>query len=173
MRHRVAKKHFGRDTKHRQALLRNLVRSLVEQGQIVTTLAKAKEVKRVSDKIIYRAAKSDLTTRRELHRFFGKRDVVNTLVEKIAPAMAKRVSGYTRIVRLGLRRGDNSKMVKLELVVKPEGLGTLRSGKTKADYKQAKPKAKRVKQAKVKKSPVKKAAASKTTKAGTKKITKK
>lgn len=127
MRHRVQKRHFNRDTNHRKHLLRNLVRSLVEEGEITTTIAKAKETKRISDKLISKAGKNDLSTRRILHRFFGKRDVVNTLVDSVAPAMSDRKSGFTTISKVGKRRGDNTELVKLALVVKPENVGSLKS----------------------------------------------
>ena len=129
MRHRVKKRHFNRDTNHRKHLLRNLVRSLIEQGEITTTVAKAKETKRISDKLISKAGKNDLNTRRVLHRFFGKRDVVNTLVDSVAPAMSDRRSGFTTMSRVGKRRGDNTQLAKLALVVKPENVGSLKSDK--------------------------------------------
>lgn len=135
MRHRVSKKHFGRDTNNRKALIRNLVRALVERGEIVTTVAKAKEIKRVSDKLISKAQDDSVETRRILHRFFGKRDVVNTLVTKIAPAMGKRSSGFTRVVKLGKRRGDNAEVAKLGFVEKVEGIGSLKSANPKTPVK--------------------------------------
>lgn len=134
MRHRVATKTFSRDTKARTALLKGLVRSLVEQGSITTTLAKAKEVRRLADKIISKAKDSSVATRRTLHMFFGKRDVVNTLVERVAPELSTRTSGFTRIVKLGTRRGDNTDMATLSLVSAPEQTG-LRKESVKADTK--------------------------------------
>ncbi|MFH2118745.1 MAG: 50S ribosomal protein L17 [Candidatus Paceibacterota bacterium] len=128
MRHRVKTKQFNRDTNHRKMLVRNLVRSLVEHGEIVTTEAKAKETKRWADKLIGKAQKNTVATKRQLHTFFGTREVVNTLVDKIAPAMGKRVSGFSRIVKLGKRRGDNTELVKLSLVEQVEKIGTLKSG---------------------------------------------
>lgn len=116
MRHQVKSKQFNRDTKARQALLKGLVRSFIEHGQITTTKTKAKETKRISDKMIATAKQEGLATRRVLHRFFGKRDVVNTLVDKIAPLFPKHNSGFSRIVALGKRRGDNTPMARLELV---------------------------------------------------------
>lgn len=126
MRHRIKDKKFNRDSNNRKALFKNLVRSLVETGAIVTTEAKAKETKRISDKLIGKAKIDTIATRRRLHRFFGSRDVVNTLVERIAPEFTDRISGFTRIVKLGVRRGDNSSMVKLSLVKIPKGIGTLK-----------------------------------------------
>lgn len=123
MRHRVATKQFNRDTKARQGLLKGLVRSLVEEGSITTTVAKAKEVRRIADKLIGKAKQDTVSTRRTLHTFFGKRDVVNTLIERVAPLFASRNSGFTRIVKLGNRRGDNTPVATLSLVVQPDQTG--------------------------------------------------
>lgn len=128
MRHRVAKKHFNRDTNNRKALLKNLLRSLVEQGEVVTTTSKAKEIKRLMDKTIHRAKTDSVENRRLLHKIFGRRDVVNTLVDRIAPAMADRVSGFTTIVTDGIRKGDCAELSKLKFVVKIDREGTLKSG---------------------------------------------
>ncbi|MBD3279154.1 MAG: 50S ribosomal protein L17 [Candidatus Pacebacteria bacterium] len=181
MRHRVKKRHFNRDTQHRQALLRNLVRSLIEHGQLKTTKAKAKEVKRLADKLISQARTDTLASRRKLHRFFGKRDVVNTLVERIAPMMKDRVSGFTRMVALGRRRGDNTQLVRLELVVKPAKLGTLKSdqdyqrrpAKKSASKSKATSKKSRSAKASKKSTAKKSASASKTKSSKAKKSTKK
>lgn len=125
--HQVKKTTLGKDTQHRQAFLRNGLRNLITHGQIKTTKAKAKELKRWADKLIYRAQTDTPASRRQLHRFFGKRDIVNTLVERIAPLFKKRHSGFTRIKPYGIRRGDNTKLVVLELIKKPEVLGTLKN----------------------------------------------
>lgn len=127
MRHRVKKSFFNRDTKHRQAMLKNGLRNLVLNGELVTTAAKAKEYKRLADKLITQALKDTVQARRQLHEFFGKRDVVNSLVDRIAPLFKDRISGFTRITKEGIRRGDNTEMVKLALVVKPENLGSLKN----------------------------------------------
>jgi len=129
MRHRVAKRHFNRDTKHRKAMIMNLVRSLVEQGEIKTTTEKAKEVRRWADKVVSKAKAGDVAARRSLHRFFGKRDVVNTLVDRIAPLFADRTSGFTTKEVLGKRRGDNTEMTKISFVSQPEGVGSLKAPK--------------------------------------------
>jgi large subunit ribosomal protein L17 len=126
MRHRVQTKQLGRNTKQRQALFKSLVRDLLTHGSITTTQAKAKTIRPIAEKIITKAKVDSIATRRHLHLFFGKRDAVNTLVDRIAPAFAGRSSGYTRIVFVGNRRGDNAEMVKLELVDQPEILSTLR-----------------------------------------------
>lgn len=119
MRHRVKAKHFNRDTKGRKALFKNLLSALFEHGAIETTEPKAKAIKRLADKVIGKAMPGTLTARRILERFFGSKQVVNRVVDAVAPAMKGRNSGFTRIVRLGHRRGDDSEMVKLELINKP------------------------------------------------------
>ncbi|MCC6711380.1 MAG: 50S ribosomal protein L17 [Candidatus Pacebacteria bacterium] len=136
MRHRQKTKQLGRDTKSRKALLRNLVRSLVEHGQVETTEAKAKEVKRWADKLIGKAQTDSLAVRRQLHTFFGKRDVVNTLVDKVAPAMKDRKSGFSKIEKIGNRRGDNSKVVMLSLVEKAAQKVGLKAPKAEAKAEQ-------------------------------------
>lgn len=130
MRHRVKVNKFNRDTKHRESLFKNLVRALVEHGTITTTEQKAKEVKRLADRLIGKAKTDSIATRRLLHTFFGKRDVVNTLVESIAPLFTDRVSGFTRLTQVGLRRGDNTKLVQISLVVERPNPGTLKKPQT-------------------------------------------
>lgn len=153
MRHRIKDKKFNRNSNARKGLFKGLVRSLVETGSIVTTEAKAKEIKRIADKLIGKAKTDTIATRRRLHRFFGVRDVVNTLVERIAPEFTDRVSGFTSIAKLGVRRGDNSSMVKLSLVKMPKDIGTLKP----VDSKKV---VKAVKKAPLKKKPTKKKNAS-------------
>lgn len=108
-------------------LLRNLVRSLIEVGEITTTEAKAKETKRIADKLIGKARVDSTANRRLLHTYFGKRDVVNTLVDRVAPVFKERVSGFTTLKTSGVRRGDNTKLMTLSLVEKPEVVGTLKN----------------------------------------------
>lgn len=127
MRHGIKSKHFNRDVNQRKALLRELVVSVVKYGTITTTLPKAKEARRIADKLIHKAQTDSVATRRVLHRFFGKRDVVNTLVERIAPAMSDRSSGFTSIKQAGIRRGDSAAMVSLSLINMPERTGTLKA----------------------------------------------
>lgn len=128
MRHRIAGKKFNRDTNARKNMLSGLVRSLVEHGKIVTTQAKAKEVRRLTDKLVSIAQRDDtVAARRRLHRFFGKRDVVNTLVDRIAPLFTDRVSGFTTIQAAGIRRGDNTALFQLSFVKMPEVTGALKA----------------------------------------------
>ena len=123
MRHRVQDKKFNRDANARKALFTGLLRNLTEHGEITTTLARAKVVKRMADGLVARAKSDTLATRRELHKVFGKRDVVNTLVHQVAPAMSDRTSGFVRVVAIGSRRGDNTAMAKVMFVTKPEHKG--------------------------------------------------
>ena len=134
MRHRKKNTKLGTDSNHRKALLRNLLRSLFEHGQIVTTTAKAKEVKRQADKLIFKAQDNSLKTRRLLHKYFGKRDVVNTLVERIAPAFKQKTTGFTKLEFDAVRRGDNTQLMKLSLEQLPEKLGDLKDRYIHASY---------------------------------------
>jgi large subunit ribosomal protein L17 len=119
MRHRVKAKHFNRDTKSRKNMFKNLLSNLFEHGAIETTEPKAKAIKRLADKVIGKAMPGTLTARRILERFFGSKRIVNQVVDAVAPAMKDRTSGFTRIIHLGRRRGDDSAMVKIELVNQP------------------------------------------------------
>lgn len=118
MRHRMQKSHFNRNTNERKALLKSLITALIEQGEIVTTHSKAKAIKGVTDKLVHRAQYGTVAVRRLLAKFFGRRDIVNKLVDELAPAMNDRQSGFTRITPVGKRRGDNTEMVKMEFVTK-------------------------------------------------------
>lgn len=123
MRHRVASKQLNRDTKHRESLIKNLARALFEHGAITTTRTKAKVVQPVAEQLITTARGGTIADRRTLHAFFGKRDVVNTLVDRIIPVIGTRTSGFTRITDVGTRAGDNAALVELSLVDKPEKMG--------------------------------------------------
>ena len=116
MRHRISKKSFNRDTKARRALLVGVTMAVLEHGEVITTKAKGKEAMRLIDATISRAKKGDLNARRQLHRIFGRRDVVNNLCDRVAPVFATRESGFTRLVFVGNRRGDNTAMYRLSLV---------------------------------------------------------
>lgn len=132
MRHRVKSKQLNRTSGQRQILFESLLRSLFLHGHVTTTQTKAKEIKRLADKAISKAQDNSLTSRRELHKVFGKSDVVNTLVDKIAPVFTDRKSGFTSIKEVGKRRGDNTSMYRLELINQPANLGSF-SKQTKKD----------------------------------------
>lgn len=120
MRHRVAGKKLSRRRKYRKALFKNLINSLIVYGEIKTTESKAKAVRRLVEKIITKGKTGTLTARRIIAAFLQDKKVVNKIIDEIAPLFKNRPGGYTRIVRLDQRKGDNATIVKLELVQKPE-----------------------------------------------------
>ncbi len=130
MRHRRKLKKFNRDTKHRQALFKTQLRQMVIYGSITTTLAKAKQVKRLMDKAVYKAKDGSVASRRTLHKLFGDRRVVNILVDEIAPLYPDRNSGFTTLSRLGVRKGDSALMAKLSFIKQRENVGKLTRAKT-------------------------------------------
>ena len=107
---------LGRDSAHRKAMLRNLVTDLLREGRITTTEMRAKEARRLAEKMITLGKRGDLHARRQALAFIYDEDVVTKLFETIAPKYAERQGGYTRILKLGPRRGDNAEEVFLELV---------------------------------------------------------
>ena len=136
MRHRVAGRRLSRTSEHRLAMRRNLVASLFEHETISTTIEKAKEVKAFAEKLITLACKGTLSARRRAIALLGNRDiiayedgravkkgtVIGKLFSEIAPRYLDRQGGYTRIIRLSLRRlGDNGQLVLLQLVGQDEG----------------------------------------------------
>ena len=114
MKHRVAGKKLNRTRNHRQALFKNLIRGLVANGHLTTTIAKAKAVQGHAEKLITKAKDGSLHQRRIIHSFLGENFTTNLLVDVIAPQLKNRTSGFTKITKLGERRGDSSMMVKLE-----------------------------------------------------------
>ncbi len=116
MRHNVSRRKLGRNTAHRAALLKNLTRSLFIHERITTTLQKAKELRSYAEKIITLAKKDTLHARRMAYAKLGNHQLVQKLFGEIAPVYAQRPGGYTRIYRLGERRGDNGQMALIELV---------------------------------------------------------
>ncbi len=107
---------LGRPTDQRMAMLRNMVTSLLESGRIQTTLTRAKEVAPLAEKMITLAKKGDLAAYRQALSFITKEDVANKLFNEIADKYTTRDGGYTRIVRMGPRKGDAAEMAMLELV---------------------------------------------------------
>ncbi len=120
MRHRKKTHKLGRDAEHRKAMLRNQVISLFLHGRIETTLAKAKETRKVAERMITLGKRGDLHARRLARRFLVDRKITNYLFDKIAPLFKDVDGGYTRIYRLGVRRGDGAQMAILELTQRPE-----------------------------------------------------
>jgi large subunit ribosomal protein L17 len=119
MRHRVAGRKLGRKTEHRLAMFRNMVTSLLDHERIVTTVAKAKEIRKFAEHMITLGKRGDLHARRQALSFVRSKKVVHKLFAEIAPRYAQRQGGYTRIVKMGFRRGDGAPMCLIELV-KPE-----------------------------------------------------
>ncbi|HJP17231.1 MAG TPA: 50S ribosomal protein L17 [Nitrospinota bacterium] len=118
MRHLKAGKILGRNASHRKALFNNLVSSLIKHEQIVTTLAKAKELRRRADKVITLAKRGDLNSRRVAFKTIKNKETLIKLFDTLGPRFAKRNGGYTRIYHLGNRNGDAAKMAVLEWVDK-------------------------------------------------------
>ncbi len=114
MRHRRLRRKLGVKSKHRKALLRNLVRSLVLSKRIETTLAKAKEASAFADQMVTLAKREGLHARRLLIARLGSEDIAGRLIKNIAPQFKDRQGGYTRILRVGMRPGDGSQMALLE-----------------------------------------------------------
>lgn len=116
MRHNVSGRKLNRTAAHRKMLYRNLVTSLLKHERITTTVQKAKEARSVAEKLITTAKTDDLHSRRQAARKITEPAVVQKLFAEIGPRYADRPGGYTRIMRLGFRKGDNAELAILELV---------------------------------------------------------
>ena len=113
---------LGRPTAHRKAMLRGMVTLLLENGQVETTLTRAKEVRSVAEKMITLGKKNTLASRRAALAYITKEEVVTKVFTELAPLYANRAGGYTQIFKLGPRRGDGAEMAIIKLVdyKKPE-----------------------------------------------------
>lgn len=107
---------LGVPTDHRNAMLRNMVTSLLREERVQTTEARARSVSRLAEKMITLGKRGDLNARRQAMKFIYDEDVVKKLFEVLAAKYADRQGGYTRIIKVGHRRGDAAEMVVLELV---------------------------------------------------------
>ncbi len=117
MRHRKAGKRLGRTWEHRKALFRSMARSLLTHEQIRTTETKAKELRKLADRLITFGLENDLHARRKAYKVLENHALVKKLFEEIAPRYADVPGGYTRVVKLGLpRRGDAAPMAIIEMV---------------------------------------------------------
>ncbi len=116
MRHRKAGRRLGRTTSHRLAMVRNMVTSLLDHERIVTTTPKAKEVRKVADKMITLGKRGDLHARRQALSVVQDKSVVAKLFSKLRDEYMDRNGGYTRIIQTGNRNGDAAPMAILELV---------------------------------------------------------
>ncbi|WP_054698564.1 50S ribosomal protein L17 [Geotalea toluenoxydans] len=116
MRHNNAGKRLGRTTSHRIAMYRNMVTSFLNHERITTTDAKAKGLRSIAEKMITLGKKGDLNAMRQAASFIRDKKVVTKLFTTIAPRYAERAGGYTRIIKLGIRPGDNAPLSVIELV---------------------------------------------------------
>lgn len=107
---------LGRTTDHRKAMLRGMVTYLLENGQIETTVTRAKEVRAMAEKMITIAKKNDLHAKRQVLAYVTKEDVAKKLFDEIAPSYAERNGGYTKIIKTGPRRGDAAEMAVIQLI---------------------------------------------------------
>ncbi len=114
--HRVAGRRLGRTSGPRRALLRNLVASLIRHEHIRTTEAKAKEARPMAESLITLAKKGTLHSRRQALSKVPQKDVVKKLFDELGPRYEERAGGYTRIIKIGFRKGDAAPLVQLELV---------------------------------------------------------
>ncbi|MDA2939299.1 50S ribosomal protein L17 [Acidobacteria bacterium AH-259-A15] len=116
MRHRWSGRKLGRTSSHRMAMLRNMVTEFLDKERIITTVPKAKELRPFAEKIITLGKRETLHARRQALALVRKKSVVYKLFDTLAPRYADRNGGYTRIIRLGFRKGDNAEMALIELV---------------------------------------------------------
>ena len=107
---------LGRPTAHRMSMLRGMVTFLLENGKVETTVTRAKEVGAMAEKMITIAKTNNLATKRQVLGFVTKEAVVKKLFDEIAPKYAERNGGYTRIIKVGPRRGDAAEMAIIELI---------------------------------------------------------
>ncbi len=109
---------LGRTSSHRKSMLSNMATSLLRYERITTTLPRARELKSVVEKLISKAKKNTLASRREAGKVIGNKEVLRKLFSQIGPKFKERSGGYTRILRLGQRKGDNASLALIELVEK-------------------------------------------------------
>lgn len=116
MRHNRAGRKLGRVSEHRRALFRNQLLSLIKHERIITTLPKAKELRPIAEHMVTLGRKNSVHARRLVNRWVTDRDLIKKLFSEIAPRFATRPGGYTRIVKLGPRKGDGAELAILEFV---------------------------------------------------------
>ena len=116
MRHRAKGRQLSRTSTHRRALLNNMATSLFEHGRVITTEAKAKELRPFAEKLITLARRGDLHARRLVERKIKDRETLSRLFSEIGPRFAARPGGYTRILKLGHREGDGADIARIELL---------------------------------------------------------
>ena len=107
---------LGRTSEHRNAMLRAMVTYLFENGKIETTVTRAKEVRSMAEKMVTLGKKEELHAKRQVYSYITKETVAKKVIDEYGPKYADRNGGYTRIIRIGARRGDAAEMAILELV---------------------------------------------------------
>lgn len=141
MRHRNAGRKLGRTSDHKKAMLRNMVTSFLKEEKIITTDAKAKELRSVADKMITLGKTGTLHARRQASAYIRDRETTQKLFEELSPRFEARNGGYTRIIKIGNRVGDNAPVSMIELVARAEEKktkkGSAKSKKREADKKAA------------------------------------
>lgn len=135
MRHGNANRKLGRTSSHRNAMFRNQLASLIASERIVTTLPKAKELRPIAEKLITLAKNDSVHARRQAARQVPSDELIAKLFDTIGPRFSTRPGGYTRIMKLGNRRGDSAEMAILELVERTEGADTPENTEKKAPAK--------------------------------------
>ena len=116
MRHKVKGRKLNVTSSHRKALFRNLVIALIENERIITTDQKSKEARRIAEKLITIAKKNDVHSRREAMKILNSKTAVKKLFDDIGPRYTERNGGYTRILKVGYRKGDSASLSLFELV---------------------------------------------------------
>ena len=117
MRHLKAGRKLNRTSAHRKALMRNLVKALIQRGRIRTTDAKAKEMRRWAERMVTLGKIGSLHAHRQAFAFLGDRQLVKVLFDEVAPRFQERVGGYTRALKIGPRRGDGAPISLVEFAV--------------------------------------------------------
>src|SRR2546423_6503984 len=116
MRHRNANRKLSRNSSHRRAMLRNLVTDFLDHGRLMTTLPKAKELRPLAEKMITLGKRDNLHARRQLQAYLLREAVAKKVFETIAPRFADRNGGYSRIIKLGNRKGDRADLAIIEVL---------------------------------------------------------
>ena len=157
---------LGGSPAHQRLILSNLATSLFEHGRITTTETKARMLRPVAEKLITKAKRGDLHNRREVLKTIRDKSVVHTLFTEIAPTFAERPGGYTRITKIGPRKGDNAPMAVIELVLEPVNPKPKSAKKTAAAAPKAEKPAEVAEEAPVEEAPAEDAAIEETPDAG-------
>ena len=134
MRHNKSGRRLGRNSSHRKAMMRNMVTSLFDSERITTTDCRAKELRKIAERLVTLGKRGDLHARRQAADYIRDKKVVAKLFERIAPRFSNRPGGYTRIIKVGTRLGDNAPQSIIELV-EEEFTAKVKAAKPKAEEK--------------------------------------